>query len=119
MVHSRPLKHMKLRQKLIVEKDWLQKIHRTRPEKQLRKLIQEATPHQLRVIQNLIIAHFDPKQNIPIDQNTYRALKRSKKLKMIAKYFSPTKTLNAIHECKAILLKIIPVLKLFVSNAVK
>ena len=105
---------MKLRQKLIAEKDWLQKVNRTRAQKQLRQLIQEATPHQLRVIQNLIIAHFDPKQNIPIDQKSYRALKRSKKLKMIAKYFSPSKTLSAIHECKMVLLKILPVLKLFI-----
>ena len=113
---KRPLKHMNLRQKIVSEKDFLRKVNRSRTARATKRVIAEASPEQVRLLQNVVIAHFDPKQSVPIDKHSFKRLRLSKKLKFIRKSFSPTKTLNCLKEAHALLLKIVSVIKIFTRN---
>ena len=112
---SRPLKHIKLRQKLLEEKPFLKKIGKSPNSAQLRKLLHDATPQQIRVLENLIIAHFSSPQ-IPISKANFKKLHGSRKLSYIKKTFVPVKSLGPLSDAKSALLKIASVLRIFVNS---
>ena len=55
---------MSLRQKIVEEKDFIRKINRSKNSPAIKRIILGATPQQVRLLQNVIIAHFDPKQQV-------------------------------------------------------
>ena len=113
---KRPLKHFKLRENAIEHKDFLRKINRAQSIPNLKKLIAQASPEQVRVLQNVIIAHFDPQQEIPINSHCFNRLKASKKLKFMRKAFAPMRILNDVEEARRNLLKCLTVVKIFIRN---
>ena len=109
---------MQLRQQIINHKDFLRKCSKATNDRALRRLIITASPHEIRVLQNIIIAHVDKVQSIPISSKSYKKLIMARKMKFIQKYFAPAKTLGAIEDARNLILKIITVLKIFVKNIV-
>ena len=109
---------MQLRQQIIKHKDFLRKCSKTSHIGALRSLIAAATPEEIRVVQNIIIAHVDKIQSIPISSKSYKKLLLARKMKFIQKYFAPSKTLGAIEDARKIILKIVAVLRLFIKNII-
>ena len=113
---KRPLKHFKLRESALEHKDFLRKINRAKNVADTKKLILKASPEQIRILENIIIAHFDPCQEIPINSHCFQRLKASRKLQFIKKAFAPLRFLNDVQEAKSNLLKCLTVLKIFTRN---
>ena len=113
---KRPLKHFKLRENAIQHKDFLRKINRAKSIPDIRKLIAQASPEQVRVLENIIIAHFDPQQEIPINSYCFNRLKASRKLRFLRKAFAPVRILNDVEESRSSLLKCLTVVKIFTRN---
>ena len=112
---SRPLKFLQLRQKCIDEIHFLNSISKARTNKQLKKLLQKASDQQTRILQNILISHFD-KQGVLIEERSISKVKKAKKLRFLEKAFRPTRKLNPLREARLLLIKCIPILKLFVKN---
>ena len=64
---KKPLKHFTLRENVIQNKDFLRKVNRAKTVHALRKLVSQASPEEIRILQNMIIAHFDPQQAVGLD----------------------------------------------------
>ena len=78
----------------------------------------QASPKQIRVLQNLIIAHLDELQSIPIDAGGFRKLKASGKLNMLRRHFSHCRKLCPLEEARQLILKVACVLRIFTRNVV-
>ena len=114
---KRPLKHLALREQLLAQKSFIKKINRTKTPYRIKALINSASPEQVRMIQCLILAHFDQCQGpLPIPESSYDKLRRSKSFKFLSAAFSPKRTLNALHEARLLLLKIAPLIRIFTQN---
>lgn len=113
---KRPLKFMNLTAAIQQHKDFIRKVNRTKSTRHMRKVVEAATNDEIRLLQNIIISHFCDIQEVPINSHGYKKLKDSKKLPFIKKAFCPTRTLNAIKDARAILLKCLSVLKIFTRN---
>ena len=109
---------MALRQAIIADKDFLRALNKAKDNKQLRYLILQASPKSIRTLQNVISAHLDDSQSIPIDATTFRKLKASRKLNLLKKCFAPTKKLCPVEEARSQILKVISTVKSFVHNVV-
>ena len=115
---AKPMRHMQLRQQIIKHKDFLRKCSKTTQISTLRSLIAAASPEEVRVLQNIIVAHVDKMQSIPISSTSYKKLLLARKMKFIQKFFAPSKTLGAIEDARKLILKIVAVLRLFVKNII-
>ena len=112
----RPFKFLALQKKLVESKAFLRKINATRNRNKLKSILFEATLQNLLALESLIIAYFDPDQEIPFDKRTFKKLKRSGLLGFIKNNFKP-KIKHSLVQSKKLLLKIVPVLRIFTKNS--
>ena len=112
----RPFKLLTLNKKLLESRAFLKRINSTRNREKLKALLFEATPQNLLTLESLIIAWFDPDQELPFDNKAYKKLKRSGFWEFLKKNFKP-KIKHSLAQSKKLLLKIVPVLRIFTQNS--
>ena len=113
---KRAVRFMALRELMLAEKDFIRKVAKSQPGLQLRKLIQQATPNQIRTMQQIIIGHY---KDIPFASRTIKSLHSARKVKFIQNNFHPEKSLGTVDEARGLLLKILSVLRYFAKNCAK
>ena len=110
------MRFMVLRQQLLLHKNFIKKLNRAKSPYFVKQLITRCSAEEVRVIQNLIVAHLDKSQKIPIPETSFSKLRKSKHFRLITSAFSPKKTLNLLHDARLLLLKIAPLIKIFTQN---
>ena len=112
----RVLKYMRLRDQLLKHKSFLQKLDKVKSKDKIKSIISEATPQEILVLCNLIVAHFDEPQEIKFERKVARKIKTSRYYNFIKKHFDPQKVLPTSAEGRKYLFRIASLIKLFTNN---
>ena len=66
---ARPLKHIRLRNAVIAQRDFLTKFNKCRKITYLKKKIKNSTESQIKLLFSIICAHFDGTQEVSLERS--------------------------------------------------
>ena len=107
---------MALREAMIAEKQFLRRISKSKDNRQVRQLLLQASPKQIRILQCLVITHMDDPIAIPIDKKNYRKLQAAGKINMLTRNFAYVQRLCPVDEARQWLLKLGYSLRIFTQS---
>ena len=110
------MRDMALREAMLTEKQFLRRISKAKDNRQVRPLILEATPKQIRILQCLVISHMDDEYAIPINKANYRKLQAAGKISMLTRNFANVQRLCPLDQARQWLLKLGYSLRIFTSS---